>query len=83
MTNLMRWTATIALGVLAMTVSAQQGDNTELSQNTSQGGDLSNTQTGESDSALGESRYITDLIYTPIRTGPGGDYRIVNKGLPS
>ena len=73
MTNLMRWTATIALGVLAMTVSAQQGDNTELS----------NTQTGESDSALGESRYITDLIYTPIRTGPGGDYRIVNKGLPS
>ena len=52
MTNLMRWTATIALGVLAMTVSAQQGDNTQLSQNTSQDGDLSNTQTLEGDRAL-------------------------------
>ena len=31
----------------------------------------------------GETRYITDLIFTPVRTGPGGDYRIVNKGLPS
>ena len=31
----------------------------------------------------GETRYVTDLIFTPIRTGPGGDYRIVNKGLPS
>ena len=60
MTNLMRWTATIVLGFLAMTVSAQQGDNTQLTQNTSQGGDFSNTQTGESDSELGESRYITD-----------------------
>ena len=39
MTNLMRWTATIVLGFLAMTVSAQQGDNTQLTQNTSQGGD--------------------------------------------
>lgn len=75
MTNLMRWTATIVLGFLAMTVSAQQGNNTQLTQDTS--------QNGESDSELGESRYITDLIYTPIRTGPGGDYRIVNKGLPS
>ena len=31
----------------------------------------------------GDTRYVTDLIFTPIRTGPGGDYRIVNKGLPS
>ena len=31
----------------------------------------------------GETRYVTDLIFTPIRTGPGGDYRIINKGLPS
>ena len=28
-------------------------------------------------------RYVTDVIFTPIRTGPGGDYRIINKGLPS
>ena len=33
--------------------------------------------------AEGETRYVTDLIFTPIRTGPGGDYRIINKGLPS
>jgi SH3 domain protein len=31
----------------------------------------------------GETRYVTDLIFTPIRTGPGGDYRVINKGLPS
>ncbi|MDB2557617.1 TIGR04211 family SH3 domain-containing protein [Luminiphilus sp.] len=30
-----------------------------------------------------ETRYVTDLIFTPVRTGPGGDYRIINKGLPS
>lgn len=34
-------------------------------------------------SQSGEIRYVTDLIYTPVRTGPGGDYRILNKGLPS
>ncbi len=28
-------------------------------------------------------RYVTDVIFTPIRTGPGGDYRIINKGLRS
>ena len=33
--------------------------------------------------ALSETRYVTDLIFTPVRTGPGGDYRIINKGLPS
>ena len=31
----------------------------------------------------GETRYVTDRIFTPIRTGPGGDYRIINKGIPS
>ena len=31
----------------------------------------------------GETRYVTDLIFTPIRTGPGGDYRIINKGIAS
>ena len=34
-------------------------------------------------SAEGDTRYVTDLIFTPIRTGPSGDYRIINKGLPS
>ena len=33
--------------------------------------------------AATETRYVTDLIFTPVRTGPGGDYRIINKGLPS
>lgn len=28
-------------------------------------------------------RYVTDVIFTPVRTGPGGDYRIINKGLRS
>ena len=28
-------------------------------------------------------RYVTDVIFTPIRTGPGGDYRIINKCLRS
>lgn len=32
---------------------------------------------------MSETRYVTDLIFTPVRTGPGGDYRIINKGLPS
>jgi SH3 domain protein len=34
-------------------------------------------------SAVKETRYVTDLIFTPVRTGPGGDYRIINKGLAS
>ena len=40
-------------------------------------------QVDSNTSAGGETRYVTDLIFTPIRTGPGGDYRIINKGLPS
>ena len=30
-----------------------------------------------------EQQYITDRIFVPIRSGAGGDYRILNKGLPS
>ena len=41
------------------------------------------SQVDSNTSAGGETRYVTDLIFTPIRTGPGGDYRIINKGLPS
>ena len=41
--------------------------------------DSAETNTAETS----ESRYVTDLIFTPVRTGPGGDYRIINKGLPS
>ena len=40
-------------------------------------------QVDSTTSAGGETRYVTDLIFTPIRSGPGGDYRIINKGLPS
>lgn len=45
--------------------------------------DISESLSADSEPKTGEIRYVTDLIYTPIRTGPGGDYRIVNKGLPS
>lgn len=51
----------------------QESDATEISESVS----------ADSEPKTGETRYVTDLIYTPIRTGPGGDYRIVNKGLPS
>ncbi|MEL0038491.1 MAG: TIGR04211 family SH3 domain-containing protein [Halieaceae bacterium] len=30
-----------------------------------------------------EQRFITDRILVPIRSGAGGEYRILNKGLPS
>ena len=30
-----------------------------------------------------EKRYITDEILVPVRSGAGGEYRIVNKGLSS
>ena len=30
-----------------------------------------------------DQRFITDRILVPIRSGAGGDYRILNKGLPS
>ncbi|MCH1553072.1 MAG: TIGR04211 family SH3 domain-containing protein [Luminiphilus sp.] len=31
----------------------------------------------------GEIRYVTDIIRTPVRSGAGADYRILNRGLPS
>ena len=31
----------------------------------------------------GQVRYVTDLIRTPVRSGAGADYRILNRGLPS
>lgn len=36
------------------------------------------------ESALGQDqRFVTDRILVPLRSGAGGDYRILNKGLPS
>ncbi len=32
-------------------------------------------------SAMAESRYITDVIYVPMRAGPGNQYKIVHHGL--
>lgn len=31
----------------------------------------------------GEIRYVTDMVRTPVRSGAGADYRILNRGLPS
>ena len=44
---------------------------------------LIHAQEAQETTGVSETRYVTDLIFTPIRTGPGGDYRIINKGLPS
>ncbi len=30
-----------------------------------------------------ETVYITDVLYVPMRSGPGNDYRILHRGLPS
>ncbi len=30
-----------------------------------------------------ETRYVSDKIYVPVRSGAGADYRILHKGLPS
>ena len=30
-----------------------------------------------------ETRYISDMVLVPVRSGPGSDYRIINRGLPS
>ncbi len=30
-----------------------------------------------------ETRYITDVLYVPLRAGQGSEYRIVHRGLPS
>lgn len=31
--------------------------------------------------AVAETRYITDVVYVPMRAGPGNQYRIVHQGL--
>ena len=28
-----------------------------------------------------QTRYITDINYVPMRTGPGNEYRIIHRGL--
>ena len=30
-----------------------------------------------------DARYVSDKQYIPLRSGPGGDYRIVHRGIPS
>ena len=36
-----------------------------------------------SQSVAQETQYISDMVLVPVRSGPGTDYRIVNRGLPS
>ena len=74
------WIVAISVMLSAMTTSAQQE---ETAQDPVDDVVASATSSLESESRPSEIRYVTDLIYTPIRTGPGSDYRIVNKGLPS
>jgi len=33
--------------------------------------------------ALADIRYVSDTQYIPLRSGPGNDYRITHRGLPS
>ncbi len=40
--------------------------------------------TGVVGSAAGQNvMYVSDTQYIPVRSGPGNDYRIINRGLPS
>lgn len=71
--------AALAVMLSSVATLAQQEEPSQVSDAT----DISESLSASSEPKAGEIRYITDLIYTPIRTGPGGDYRIVNKGLPS
>ena len=73
------WIVALAVMLSPVTTLAQQEETPQISDAT----DISVTLSADSEPKTGEIRYVTDLIYTPIRTGPGGDYRIVNKGLPS
>ena len=34
-------------------------------------------------SVMAEIRYISDVLYVPLRSGQGDDYRILHRGLPS
>jgi len=79
MNNQMKWQVTwitaITMTLTTMTTSAQPEETIQTSAQAQ--------AVDDSEVSTGETRYVTDLIYTPIRSGPGGDYRIVNKGLPS
>ncbi|WP_461536600.1 TIGR04211 family SH3 domain-containing protein [Spongorhabdus nitratireducens] len=33
--------------------------------------------------AQAETVYITDVLYVPVRSGPGNEYRIIHRGMPS
>ena len=74
-------TCIVALAAMlsSVTTLAQQEETPQVSDAI----DIGESLSADSEAKTGEIRYVTDLIYTPIRTGPGGDYRIVNKGLPS
>ena len=72
------WIAALAVTLYSVAALAQQEEPSQISDAT----DISESLSTNSEPKTGEIRYVTDLIYTPIRTGPGGDYRIVNKGLP-
>lgn len=73
------WVVAIAVMLSSVSTSAQQEEARQDSETV----DAIESLSANSEAKTGQIRYVTDLIYTPIRTGPGGDYRIVNKGLPS
>lgn len=80
MNDLMKGIVAIAVALTAMTTVAQQDESARA---TLEANGANDSLDAETESGVGETRYVTDLIYTPVRTGPGGEYRIVNKGLPS
>lgn len=73
------WIVALAVMLSSVATLAQQEETPQVSDAV----DIAESLSADSEPKTGEIRYVTDLIYTPIRTGPGGDYRIVNKGLPS
>lgn len=80
MNNAMKWTVAVAVALPATMAFAQQTETLDATAQTAMANSSLNAVGNPKER---EIRYVTDLIYTPIRTGPGGDYRIVNKGLPS
>ena len=74
------WIVAFAVMLSSVATIAQQQEEPPQESDAT---DISESVSADSEPKTGEIRYVTDLIYTPIRTGPGGDYRIVNKGLPS
>jgi SH3 domain protein len=79
MNNQATWVVVIAMTLYSVSTLAQQEEARQDSETV----DASESLSANGEAKTGEIRYVTDLIYTPIRTGPGGEYRIVNKGLPS